>query len=199
MTPLRLSIAALATAAACAAAEAAPLALTVLDAAGQPLHDVAVAVFVHGVAERTSTAPTVELAQRDKRFLPSLLVVQTGTAVRFPNLDTVRHHVYSFSPAKTFEIKLYVGTPAHPVLFDKPGTAVLGCNIHDKMQGYVHVVDTPHHARTDAAGHATLELPEGRHELQLWHPRLPIDAPQRRSLHTGAAASALILTLKGDP
>ena len=49
----------------------------------------------------------------------------------FPNLDPIMHHVYSFSATKPFEIKLYSGDPPTGILFDKPGVATLGCNIHD--------------------------------------------------------------------
>ncbi len=100
-------------------------------------------VHVNGTPARAPAGAGAELGQRNKRFAPYVLPVQTGTAVSFPNFDTVRHHAYSFSPIRTFEIKPYVGTPVAPVVFDKPGTAVLGCNIHDRMAAYVHVVDTP--------------------------------------------------------
>jgi plastocyanin len=93
----------------------------------------------------------LEMAQQKKQFVPEVLVVPVGSEVRFPNHDTVRHHVYSFSPAKKFELKLYTGTPANPVLFDRPGVVVLGCNIHDQMVGWILVVDTPYYAQTLAA------------------------------------------------
>ena len=108
--------------------------------------------------------------QRDKTFIPLVSVVQAGTAVQFPNRDPIRHHVYSFSPAKTFEIKLYAGTPVAPVVFDKVGEVVLGCNIHDHMLAYIYVVDTPWFAKTDADGKARIEgLPAGDYELQVAH------------------------------
>lgn len=110
------------------------------------------------------------MGQEHKTFLPDQLVITPGTAVNFPNRDTVRHHVYSFSPAKVFEIKLYIGTPAAPVVFDQPGVVVLGCNIHDDMVGWVVVVDTPWHAETDASGRATLQaVPSGSYRLRVWH------------------------------
>ena len=175
------------------------LTVTVTDAAGKPLEQAAVSVMVKGARERATDA-TAEVAQRDRQFLPRVLVVQTGTAVSFPNLDTVRHHVYSFSPIKPFEIKLYVGTPAHPVVFDKPGTAVLGCNIHDHMAAFVHVVDTPYHARSDANGQAHLDLPPGEHRVRVWHPILqasgaPLQQPVR--IAAGAASTALAVRLVG--
>ena len=93
-------------------------------------------------------AQGAEMAQKGKQFDPTVLVVPVGTSVGFPNRDTVRHHVYSFSPVKTFELKLYSGVPANPVVFDKIGIAVLGCNIHDAMTAWVVVVDTPYFGRS---------------------------------------------------
>jgi plastocyanin len=120
----------------------------------------------------------VELEQTQRRFARRVTVVTVGTEMRFPNRDTVRHHVYSFSPAKTFELKLYTGTPATPVVFDKPGIAVLGCNIHDQMLAWVVIVETPHQAVTDAQGQLRLDnVPPGHYRLRSWHPGLPPGAP----------------------
>jgi hypothetical protein len=89
----------------------------------------------------------------------------------------VRHHVYSFSPAKTFELKLYTGTAANPVVFDKTGIAILGCNIHDNMTAWVVVVDTPYYGRTAKAGTVVLtNVPPGRYQLRVWHPDLAVGA-----------------------
>jgi len=89
--------------------------------------------------------------------------------------------VYSFSPAKRFELRLYEGTPSDPVLFDKPGVVVLGCNIHDGMLGYVYVTDDPRFGVTDHQGKLTLDnLPVGEYRVTLWHPQImdmqPFDA-----------------------
>lgn len=129
----------------------------------------------------------VAVEQIDKTFVPFLTVVQTGTAVSFPNRDTIRHHVYSFSQPKPFELKLYVGTPAAPVVFDKPGEVVLGCNIHDQMLAYILVVDTPWFARTGATGRARIEgLPAGEYEVKLWHPAQALPAPEAKALRLRA-------------
>ena len=99
--------------------------------------------------------------------------VRTGTAVSFPNNDDIRHHVYSFSEAKKFELPLYKGVPAEPVVFDQAGTVVLGCNIHDWMLAYVYVVDTPWRLVTDEKGAGVLDdLPAGRYRVDVLHPRL---------------------------
>jgi hypothetical protein len=94
-----------------------------------------------------------------------------GTAVTFPNRDSVRHQVYSFSPAKRFELPLYTGVP-QAVTFDKPGVVILGCNIHDWMIGYVYVSESPYFAKTDAHGKAVLtDLPPRAYVLRVWHPQ----------------------------
>lgn len=180
-------------------ARAVPLVVTVTDEQGTPLADAVVAVQVKGTPAQAPAGTSAELGQKNRRFTPTVLAVQTGTAVNFPNFDTVRHHVYSFSPTKTFELKLYAGTPAAPVVFDKPGTAVLGCNIHDTMAAYVRVVDTPFFARTDSAGRAQLELPAGDHQLQAWHALLGVDVPppvQPLKVGNTPAAAAVKLNAK---
>jgi plastocyanin len=148
---------------------AATLEIAVADARGAPVGDAVVyALPKAGPAPLRKREAAVE--QRDKTFVPLVTVVQTGTAVQFPNRDPIRHHVYSFSPAKTFEIKLYAGTPVAPVLFDKAGEVVLGCNIHDHMLAYIYVVDTPWFAKTGADGKARIEgLPPGDYDVQLVH------------------------------
>lgn len=188
--------AALSAAAACTAASAVSLQLSVVDGAGQPLADAVVYVLPKGQPAPPTSSATAELAQRDKQFQPAVTVVQTGTAVFFPNFDTVRHHVYSFSPIRSFELKLYAGTPAQPVVFDRAGTAVLGCNVHDRMSAWVHVVDTPLFTKTDGRGRATLDVPPGQHQLRAWHPRLATQRPPlQQPLQVGSAPLQLALTL----
>ena len=118
---------------------------------------------------------TTEIAimdQIDRQFSPHILVVQKGSQIRFPNSDSIKHHVYSFSSAKTFELQLYRGLDADPLLFDKEGVIELGCNIHDWMLGFVLVVDTPYFAKTNAAGAARLNVAKGEYVVKIWHPRI---------------------------
>ena len=152
----------------------------VQDASGKPLPD-AVAYLESAQASKAVGAlkPSnpVEIAQIARQFDPRVSVVPVGTMVTFPNKDAVRHHVYSFSPAKTFELKLYSGTPANPVQFDKAGVAVLGCNIHDNMVAWVVVVDTPYFGRSAKAGPVSLNnVPAGSYRLRVWHPGLAVGA-----------------------
>ena len=149
---------------------------------GKPL-DQAV-VYLESAEARRQVRPLqgVTMVQQKKQFVPAVLVATVGTEVQFPNLDAVRHHVYSFSPTKKFEIKLYKGKEAQPVLFDQPGVVLLGCNIHDNMVGWIVVVDTPYHAQTgvDGAvpGRVRLDnVPAGSYQLRVWHPRQPIGEP----------------------
>lgn len=160
------------------AAQAGTLVVAIADAAGQPLVD-AVALL-EPASGRLPVKPLadVEISQAKRRFQPRVTLITTGTKVNFPNFDTVRHHVYSFSAAKTFELKLYAGVPAAPVTFDKPGIAVLGCNIHDRMAAWVVVADTPFAARSGADGLVRLaDVPAGDYRLSVWHPGLPAATP----------------------
>lgn len=166
---------------------------------GKPLADAV--VFLESREARLAVRPAsgIEMAQANRQFDPRVLVVPVGSSVEFPNRDTVRHHVYSFSPAKTFELKLYTGTPATPVVFDKTGVAVLGCNIHDNMAAWVVVVDTPYHGRTAASGAVVLaNVPPGSYRLRVWHPGLPVGAPAAdQALTVGAADTVATLRLSG--
>ncbi len=153
---------------------AAELTVDVLDAAGAPIENAVVYAEPENKAALPPAAAIIE--QRGKQFNPLVSVVQTGADITFPNFDSVRHHVYSFSPAKTFELKLYSGVPTNPVKFDKAGTVILGCNIHDTMVAFVHVVDTPYFAISSKAGKAVLhDLPNGNYTLKAWHYALAKD------------------------
>lgn len=136
------------------------------------------------------------MAQLGQRFVPHVLVVQRGADVDFPNRDRTRHHVYSFSEARSFELKLYLGEPAAPVRFDVPGIVTLGCNIHDWMLGYIVVVDTPYFTQSGPDGHLSLDLPEGRYRLWVWHPRMPLAASALDEAVTLQTAEVWSRTLK---
>ncbi len=155
-------------------AEAAELIATVKESSGKPVANAVVVVHALGnKAPLPASAATVVVDQIDKEFVPMVKPVALGTAVHFPNKDNIRHHVYSFSDTKRFELPLYTGTPSKPIVFDKPGVAVLGCNIHDWMRGYLYVADTPYFGKTDADGKLTIaSLPPGRYTAKVWHYRM---------------------------
>ncbi|WP_454884805.1 methylamine utilization protein [Sphingomonas oryzagri] len=107
--------------------------------------------------------------QQNISFQPHVLIAPLGASVTFPNMDNVRHHVYSFSRPKKFELKLYGHEETRTVAFDKPGVVAIGCNIHDQMSGFIVVVDTPYAAKTDASGRATIaNVPDGAATLKVW-------------------------------
>ena len=180
-------------------AMAATLQVQVSDNAGKPLADAI--VFLESPAARAASKPLpkVDVAQVAKQFDPQVSVVPVGTAVHFPNRDTVRHHVYSFSPVKTFELKLYAGTEANPVVFDRSGIAVLGCNIHDNMAAWVVVVETPYYARGNTTGKVTLaNVPAGNYHLRVWHTSLPPGAAALdQPLVVGPADASVSVRLTG--
>lgn len=166
------------------AAQAGDLRVHVMDAAGASVDDAVVSLHPIGSSPALSTNASAMMDQRGLRFSPFVLPIQAGTSVVFPNSDNVRHHVYSFSPAKRFELRLYAGNHASSVLFDQPGIVTLGCNIHDWMVGYVYVLDTPYFAKTGTDGMAHLgDLPAGTYAVKLWQPRIegakPIVAEQK--------------------
>jgi len=148
----------------------------VKDAAGHPVED---AVAILDGPGRASAPGHFTINQKNTMFVPFVLVVPVGSTIEFTNLDPFRHHVYSFSPAKTFELKLFGQGQTRSVTFDKPGVVALGCNIHDTMQAFVRVVDTPFAVRTGKDGRAVLHgAPDGAVKLQVWHPHLRAPANQ---------------------
>ena len=160
-----------------APSSAAALDVQVTDAVGKPLTDAA--VYAEPLSSQASGRPTpAEIQQKARKFMPLMTVVQTGSEISFPNNDTVRHHVYSFSPTKPFELKLYSGNPGTPIVFDKPGTVIIGCNIHDQMVSYIQVVSTPHFGKSDDAGKVRIsDLAPGKYRLKAWHYQLAPAAP----------------------
>ncbi|HEX8553616.1 MAG TPA: methylamine utilization protein [Sphingomonas sp.] len=153
------------------AAQAAPVAIDVRGADGKPLAGAVVTVEVAGAVTRPP-ARAFQVEQRDVQFQPRVIIVPVGATVGFPNRDRVRHHVYSFSKPKTFDLKLYGRDDTRSVTFDKPGIVALGCNIHDAMSGFVFVTATPYAAQTDEAGRVTFDVPAGRATIRVWHPTI---------------------------
>jgi len=166
-----------------------------LDHDAAPVADAVVSL--HGVQAPAAGDARAIMDQRNTSFVPGVLPVRVGTSVSFPNSDSVQHQVYSFSPAKPFELPLYSGTPLSPVRFDRPGVVVVGCNIHDWMIGYIVVLDSAYFGKSDAAGRVALEAPAGSYRLRVWHSRLA--APLEQDIVLGAAGAEQSLTLSLGP
>ena len=187
-----------------ARAQNAGIAASVSDEAGRPVEDAVVVAVPTDGGVRVPPRPREGIVdQVDQEFTPKVTAVLVGTPVRFPNHDNVRHQVYSFSPAKRFELPLYAGVPAEPVVFDKPGVVVRGCNIHDWMVGYVYVSESPYFAKTGKDGKALLtELPPRAYTLRVWHPQLDAAEETTRKTvdaHAGSIAVAWTIKLKREP
>ena len=149
--------------------DAATLKVEVLD--GSKGLESAVVSFHSSSAKASVRAQPAVMNQVKSEFSPRVMAVTVGSEVSFPNSDKTRHHVYSFSPTKRFELPLYGGSTLAPVTFDVAGTVTVGCNIHDWMIGYIVVLDTPFRAISDASGAATLSLPAGVYQMRIWHER----------------------------
>jgi plastocyanin len=159
-------------------------------------------VFVQAPVPEAATHKAPQIVdQVDKTFVPELLPIVVGTLVRFPNHDQIHHHVYSFSPAKTFELPLYKGEDAAPVLFDKVGVVKIGCNIHDWMSGIILVLPTPYFAVTNAEGRFTLsDLPAGTYTLSAWHALSKLKPEEAtQSVQVGADVAQVAFTLPLSP
>lgn len=158
---------------AAAPASASVLSVRVTDAAGRPVRDAVVTLYPVARAAPARSSGRYTIAQKDLQFHPFVTIVPVGGDVSFPNLDNTKHHVYSFSAAKKFELKLFAKDQSRTVRFDKPGVVALGCNIHDQMSAFVFVTDSAWTARTDGRGMVTFgDAPEAAARVTVWHPYL---------------------------
>jgi len=175
---------------------AATVTVSVASRAGNALADTVI-VFDPLDANPAPSRDTAVIDQINKHFVPRVSVVRTGTTVTFPNSDHIRHQVYSFSAPKQINLKLYAGSPETPIVFDRPGLIVLGCNIHDSMVGFVGVVDSPYFGKTAGSGTVALNLPAGRYRLRAWNPNA-LAAVAAREITIGAVPLSIPLTLDLD-
>ena len=160
--------------------------LILLDQAGNPVVDAVIGI--PAVAGTPNNAKNIAVMdQIDKQFLPRVLTIQQGQQVAFPNSDDIRHHVYSFSATKPFEIKLFKGAVNAPILFEKSGIVVLGCNIHDQMVGYIYVAQDEQTFISNAQGEVL--LPDSANVINVWHANLSTQNTKRESVDIGQLPS----------
>ncbi|MEI7840168.1 MAG: methylamine utilization protein [Methylococcaceae bacterium] len=145
---------------------------TVTNYDGDPIFEAVITAVGSIKTKSSQTTSPRKMDQKNREFVSHILAVQVGESVVFPNSDNIQHHIYSFSPANSFEIQLYKDISPKPITFDKAGIVVLGCNIHDWMVGYVYVTDAPYFAQTNEKGEWSLNLPADDYTLTLWHPNL---------------------------
>jgi plastocyanin len=128
-------------------------------------------VYLEGPFPKPAEPSLAQMAQKDLAFVPMLLAVQTGTKVEFPNFDDTYHNIFSYSPAKRFDLGRYPRDeqPIPAQSFDVPGLVVLRCDIHEHMRGLILVLDTPYFVLTETDGRYRLSgLPAGQHTLKVW-------------------------------
>jgi plastocyanin len=184
---------------------AATVTATVTDDSGSAMPDAVVMIAPEAGAPTPplegSSLATAVIDQKDEMFVPYVVVIRTGGTIAFHNSDSLRHHVYSFSRIRQFELVMALGETSVPIRFDKPGVAAIGCNIHDQMIAYVYVTDAPWAAVTDAAGKAVITgVPPGTYTATAWHPDTR-PAPQRPGVPVVLApgSTSLAVTLSVAP
>lgn len=151
------------------------LSVTVVDKAGEPLPNATVSVADEWLAAEQQGQPeTVVIDQVARQFTPFMTSIKAGSEVVFPNSDNIRHHVYSFSQPKPFELRLYSDEERPSVAFPRAGLVTLGCNIHDQMIAHVVITDKATAWVTNEQGQVRLPLKAGARGVnaKVWHPRL---------------------------
>jgi plastocyanin len=181
--------------AALAAVPAASVSITVKGPDDHPVPGAVVTVRALGTDAKPAAPVRAIMDQINRAFEPDLLVIPVGSTVEFPNSDSVSHQIYSFSPARKFQLPLYRGNPNPPVHFDQAGVVTLGCNIHDEMVAYLVVTDAQYFGRTDATGTWTADIPRGKYRVSVWHPRMNEGAGELERELTVAEGDRATLTL----
>lgn len=180
--------------------QAAPFELQFVDVDGRPVAGTVVTLRSTDPSRAAASPLQAMMDQLDLQFVPHVLVVPRGSSVSFRNSDKVSHQVYSFSPAKRFELPLYRGDPREPQVFDRDGVVTLGCNIHDQMRAYVYVIEGQYYGRTDAQGRWTAsDVAPGEYTATIWHPRSRTQGPvleQRIVVGTAGAPHVLRATAR---
>lgn len=183
-------------------AGAAPLSVRVVDSSGRPVRDAVVAYYPAGAKARPPRpGGSYVVSQKALQFHPFLSIVPVGANVSFPNFDPTKHHVYSFSAAKRFELKLFARDQSRSVRFDRPGVVALGCNIHDAMSAFIFVADSAWTARTNGHGMAQFgDAPEGAGRVSVWHPYLRAPGGMvEKALGPGQRSAGFAVRLRPPP
>jgi plastocyanin len=181
---------------------AASLTVRVVDSAGRPVRNAVVTLYPSGGAGRAPKAGGhYVVSQQNLQFHPFLTIVPVGADISFPNLDNTKHHVYSFSPAKRFELKLFAKDQSRTVHFDKPGVVALGCNIHDQMSAFIVITDSAWTARTNAQGIAGFaDAPNATGRVTVWHPYLrAVGGIMQQPVAAGQRSASFSVRLRAPP
>jgi plastocyanin len=197
---LRIILFALALAGAATPLAAAPFSVRVVDAARKPVRDAVVTLYPSAGARPMRAAGRYVVSQKNLQFHPFLTLVPVGADISFPNFDPTKHHVYSFSAAKRFELKLFAKDQSRTVHFDKPGIVALGCNIHDGMTAFIVVTDSAWTARTNAQGVVTFgDAPNASGRVTVWHPYLRAPGAVQQAVGAAQHSASFSIRLRPPP
>ena len=180
---------------------AAPISVRVVDSGGHPVRDAVVTFYPSAGSRSPRASERYVVSQQNLQFHPFLTIVPVGADISFPNFDNTKHHVYSFSAAKRFELKLFAKDQSRTVHFDKPGVVALGCNIHDQMSAFIVVTDSAWTARTNGQGVAAFaDAPNVAGRLTVWHPSLRAPGGMmQQSLAAGQHSARFAVRLRAPP
>jgi plastocyanin len=180
---------------------AVPLSVRVVDSSGRPVRDAVVTLTPASGMHGPRAGGRFVVSQKDLQFHPFLTIVPVGADVSFSNLDPTKHHVYSFSTAKRFELKLFAKDQSRTVHFDRPGVVALGCNIHDGMSAFIYVTDSAWTGRTNAQGLvAFADAPNGPGRVIVWHPYLRTPAgTMQQGVSPGQRTASFSIRLRAPP
>ena len=180
---------------------AVPLSVRVVDSSGRPVRDAVVTLTPASGMHGPRAGGRFVVSQKDLQFHPFLTIVPVGADVSFPNLDPTKHHVYSFSAAKRFELKLFAKDQSRTVHFDRPGVVALGCNIHDGMSAFIYVTDSAWTGRTNAQGLvAFADAPNSPGRVTVWHPYLRTPAgTMQQGVSPGQRTASFSIRLRAPP
>jgi plastocyanin len=130
-----------------------------------------VAVYIEGaLGSSGSGVAKASIEQRDRRFVPDLVVVPAGSAVSFPNSDPIFHNVFSLSKAKSFDLGNYPEGQSRLVTFPVPGVVAVYCHLHSNMAATIVVAPNQWAARADGNGAFVLkDVPAGTYTVVAWH------------------------------
>jgi plastocyanin len=125
---------------------------------------------VYPAREKKSTA-ALAMVQHGYQFRPAIAAVRAGDRVAFPNEDDEFHNVFSYSPAKRFDLGRYRKGEQSPLIaFETPGLVKIYCEIHKHMRAMLLVLDTPWFTATDADGRFELAAPTGDYAIRAFLP-----------------------------
>lgn len=151
--------------------------------------------------EPPSGSSLPRLTQKNKSFVPHVLIVPVGSEVEFPNRDPFFHNVFSLFEGKRFDLGLYEAGSTRNVRFDKVGISYIFCNIHPEMSAVVIAVATPYYGSSDKRGQIEIRnVPPGRYNLRMWYEAaLPdkLDALSREVRISESTANLGLLRLDG--